>query len=98
MPQMTADKIIHDLMSSRVEELEAQIMLKSEALGVFHKLMDVTPNDETLVQQHDMIMVDLKTLTKELISIRKDANMVNVERFDNTPSLEDWVKKLKERL
>jgi len=98
MPKITADKIIHDLMSSRVKELEAQIMLKDEALGVFHKLMDAMPNDEALIQQHDMIMVDLKTLTTELISIRKDASMVNVERFDNTPSLADWVKKLKERL
>jgi len=94
----SADKIITDLMSNRARELEAQIMLKSEALDIFHKLLHENPDDQFIMQQHDMIMVDLKTLTKELLSIRKDADVMNPERFDGVPSLEDWVKQLKERL
>ena len=91
------DKIINDLMSTRAKAIEGQIQLKNEALGVFHKLLDANPEDQFLKQQHDMIMVDLKTLTDELISIRKDSDFIKPERYSKTPTLEQYVDNLKER-
>ncbi len=91
------DKIINDLMSTRVKALEGQIQLKNEALGVFHKLLDANPDDQFLKQQHDMIMVDLKTLTDELLSIRRDSELIKPEGYGKIPTLEQYVKNLKER-
>ena len=91
------DKIINDLMSTRVKAIEGQILLKNEALGVFHKLLDANPDDQFLLQQHEMIMVDLKTLTDELVSIRKDSDFIKPERFAEVPTLEQYVKNLKGR-
>ena len=93
----TPDKIINDLMSTRVKTIEAQIQLKNEALGIFHKLLHENPDDQFLTQQHDMIMVDLKTLTDELISIRKDSDFIKPEIYDKTPTLEQYVEDLKSR-
>lgn len=93
----TADKIINDFMSARVKAIEGQIQLKNEALDIFHKLMDANPDDQFLMQQHEMIMVDLKTLTDELVSIRKDSDFIKPEQFDKIPNLETWVKNLKEK-
>ena len=90
----SADKIINDMMSSRVKSLEGQIQLKNEALQIFKKLLDANPTDDIIKQQHEMIMVDLKTLTDELLSIRKDSDLISPE---NVPSLAEYVEYLKEK-